>query len=154
AGHQLVTQPDVGERAADHHLVVAAPRTVGVEVLTFHAMRGQVRPGRRVGLDRAGGGDVVGGHRVAELGQHAGALDVRDRLGLGRQAVEVRRLAYVGRVGVPGEDVALGRGQVAPALVAGEHVGVVAGEHLRGQRGVDDLFDLVAGGPDVAQVHR
>src|SRR5580692_6725030 len=30
---ELVAQPDVGERAADHHLVVAAPRAVGVEVL-------------------------------------------------------------------------------------------------------------------------
>ena len=31
-GHKLVTQSDVGERAADHHLVVAAPGSVGVEV--------------------------------------------------------------------------------------------------------------------------
>ena len=32
ARRQLVAQPDVGERAADHHLVVAAARAVGVEV--------------------------------------------------------------------------------------------------------------------------
>ena len=32
AGRELVAQPDVGERAADHDLVVAAARAVGVEV--------------------------------------------------------------------------------------------------------------------------
>ena len=32
AGHELVAQPDVGERAAHHHLVVAAARAVRVEV--------------------------------------------------------------------------------------------------------------------------
>ena len=33
-------------------------------------------PGRAVGLDRAGRADVVGRHRVAELGQHPRAVDV------------------------------------------------------------------------------
>ena len=42
AGRQLVAQPDVGERAADHHLVVAAARAVGVEVPLLDAVLGEV----------------------------------------------------------------------------------------------------------------
>ena len=46
---QLVAQPDVRERAADHHLVVAAARPVGVEVALLHAVLDEVlsRPGCR-----------------------------------------------------------------------------------------------------------
>src|SRR5690242_3985483 len=54
ARRELVAQPDVGERAADHDLVVAAAGAVGVEVLALDAVLGQVRPGRAVGLDRPG----------------------------------------------------------------------------------------------------
>ena len=42
ARHQLVAQPDVGERAADHHLVVAAAGAVGVEVAPLDAVLGEV----------------------------------------------------------------------------------------------------------------
>ena len=82
AGHvieQLVAQADVGERAADHHLVVAAPRAVGVVVLLVHAVLVEVLRGRRTRLDAARGGDVVGGHRIAQQCQHSGALDVGRR---------------------------------------------------------------------------
>ena len=152
-GAELVPQADVGEGAADHHLVVAAARPVGVEVAARHAVLLQVRPRRRVGLDRARRADVVGGHRVAEQGEDAGALDVADRLGVGRHALEVRRLADVGRARVPVEGVAGRGGQALPALVAAEDVGVVAAEHLRADRGVDDLLDLLAGRPDVVEEH-
>ena len=43
---QLVFQPDVGEGAADHHLVVAAPRAVGVVVLLLDAVLVEVLRGR------------------------------------------------------------------------------------------------------------
>jgi len=46
--------------------VVAAPGTVGVEVPRLHAFVAQVVPGRTVGLDVAGRGDVVGGYRIAQ----------------------------------------------------------------------------------------
>src|SRR5674476_1028046 len=39
---QLVAQTDVGERAADHDLVVAAARAVGVEVAALNAVLQQV----------------------------------------------------------------------------------------------------------------
>ena len=78
---EQVAQPDVGERAAHHHLVVAAARAVGVEVLLLHAVLDEVPGAGRVLLDRARGRDVVGRHGVAEQGEHARALDVPALLG-------------------------------------------------------------------------
>ena len=46
ARRELVAQADVRERAAHHHLVVAAPGPVGVEVDRLDASLPQVRPGR------------------------------------------------------------------------------------------------------------
>jgi len=116
-------------------------------------MGGEVRTRWAVGLDRTRRADVVGGHRVTQLRQDTRAADVDDRLGPGRHAVEVRGLADVGRVGIPRERAALGRRQALPRLVAGEHVGVVAGEHVTRDDLTDDGLDVGVGRPDVAQVH-
>ena len=70
---ELVAQTDVRERAADHHLVVTATRAQGVVVLALDTVGVQVLRGRGTGLDRAGRADVVGGDRVAEQREHAGA---------------------------------------------------------------------------------
>ena len=51
---EQVAQPDVRERPAHHHLVVAAPRAVGVEVARLDAVLDQVLARGRVLLDRAG----------------------------------------------------------------------------------------------------
>ena len=58
---------------------------------------------------------------------------------LGRHAVEVRRPPDVGRRRIPGEELALGNGQRAPRLVAGEDVGVRRAEHLLADRACDRL---------------
>ena len=71
------SQADVGEGAAHHDLVVAAPRAVGVEVRRLDAVRDQVLAGRAVGLDGAGGRDVIGGDAVAQHGQHPRAAGCR-----------------------------------------------------------------------------
>src|SRR6478735_7879740 len=89
AVEEEVLQADVGERASDHDLVVAAARAVGVEVPALDAVVGEVLPGGAVVLDGAGRADVVGRDRVAELGEHSGALDVGDRGRVHRHAVEV-----------------------------------------------------------------
>ena len=75
---EQVAQADVGEGAAHHDLVVAAPRAVGVEVRGLDAVLLEVASGRAVALDRPGRGDVVGGDRVAEQREHARAGDVGD----------------------------------------------------------------------------
>ena len=74
-----------------------------------------------------------------------------DRRRLGRHAVEVRRLAHVGRLRIPVERVAVRGGQVPPAFVALEHVGVVLDEHLLVDRGGDGVRDLLLRRPDVAE---
>ena len=86
----------------------------------------EVLPGRRVGPDRAGRGDVVGRDRVAEHDEAARAVDVLDRSGLARHPVEVRRQAHVRRLGVPRVEIARRGLERAPAVVAGEDVRVRA----------------------------
>ena len=86
AGRELVAQADVGERAAHHHLVVAAARAVGVEVRGLDAVRDQVLPGRAVGrIDPAGEmWSVV--TLSPSTREHARALDVGRRRRLVRDA--------------------------------------------------------------------
>ena len=80
--HQVL-DAHVGERAAHHHLVVAAARAVAVEVgLTDTSCSSRHLPAGEVCLDRAGGRDVVGGDRVAEDAERARAVDVADRAGV------------------------------------------------------------------------
>src|SRR3954462_14584752 len=60
AWHHQILDADVGEGAAHHHLVVAAPCAIGVEVLRRDAQGDEVLSGRRAGLDRSGRTDVIG----------------------------------------------------------------------------------------------
>ena len=69
--------------------------------------------------------------------------------GLGGHALEVRGLAHVRRIRVPLKGVAARRGQVAPPLVALEHVGVVLDEHLLVDRRGDGVGDVLLRRPDV-----
>ena len=96
---------------------------------------------------------MVGGDGVPELGEHPRTTDVGDRRGLGAHPLEVRGLAHVGGVRVPVEGVALGGGQGLPALVAGEDVGVVLGEHLGADALGDGALDVGRCGPDVVEEH-
>ena len=66
AGEHLVADADVGEGAAHHHLVIAAARAIAVIFGARDLVLAEVGAGRAVGLDRAGGRDVVGGDRIAE----------------------------------------------------------------------------------------
>src|SRR5690606_16944889 len=103
---KLVAQADVREGAADHHLVIASPGTVGVVVLPVDAVLVQVVTGRAVGLDGAGRTDVVGRDRVTQLRENPRTGDVGDRSRLQRHTVEVRGPAHVGGRVVPLEDSA------------------------------------------------
>src|SRR5690606_36642251 len=147
-----VADADVGEGTADHHVVVAAPAAVAVEVRRLHAALLQVPAGGGVLLDRAGRAELVGGVRVPEQRQHAGTHDVVDRAHLHRHAVEVGRVLDVGRGLVPGEGLAGGRIDAVPAGVALEHVGIVLREQLGADGGGDGVADLLVGRPDVTQV--
>ena len=153
AGDELVAQADVRERATHHHLVIAAARAVRVELALLDAVLEQPAAGGTVGLDHAGGGDVVGRDRVAEYGQGTHAVDVREVARLGGHAGEERRLAHVRRVGVPVHRLA-GRGhEGAPVLVAVPDRAVLLLVEILGQRRGDDLLDLLHRRPDVGEHH-
>src|SRR5699024_10708516 len=114
---ELVLQADVRERSADHEFVVAAALAVGGEVTALHTVLAEVLAGLCVGVVGTSRRDGVSGNRVAGLGEHTGALDVLDALGLEPHAVEEGGLAHVGRVGVPLEDLAFGGVELLPTLV-------------------------------------
>ena len=59
---QLVAEPDVGEGAPDHDLVVAAARPIGVEVDGVDTRVDEPPTRRTVSADDTGGRDVVRGH--------------------------------------------------------------------------------------------
>src|SRR2546429_6084561 len=73
---ELIAQPDVGEGAPYHHLVVAAPRPVAVELGALDAMLNQVAPCGAVRGDAPGGGDVVSGNRVPQDDQRPSSDDL------------------------------------------------------------------------------
>ena len=102
AGRELVADADVGKGAAHHHVVVAAPRAVGVEVPARNLPFQQVRAAGGLGADGAGGRDVVGGDGVAEEAEDPRAADVLRRLRLRRHALEVGRVLHVGAARIPG----------------------------------------------------
>ena len=81
-------------------------------------------------------------------------MHVVDRAHGHGHAVEVGRVLDVGRGAVPGERFAFRRGDLVPARIALEHVGVVLREQLRADGRGDDVADLLVARPDVAQVAR
>src|ERR671910_587195 len=117
--HELVPETYVAEGAAHHHLVVAAPGAVGVEVARVHALAYKVLPRRHLRGDRTGRRDVVRGNRVTNLDEDAGALYVLEVFGLGAQALEEGGLLDVGGVGVPLVEGARGYVHLVPLIVAG-----------------------------------
>ncbi len=153
AVEQQVLQTDVGEGSADHDLVVAAARAVGIEVLALNTVLLQVLAGRGVGLEGTCRGDVVGRDRISQECEHAGAGDVLDGLRVHRHAVEVGRLAHVGGLVVPLEQVTRRGFEPLPALVTVEDGAVFLGEHAGVDRLVDRALDLLGSRPDVLEEH-
>jgi hypothetical protein len=76
--HQVL-DADVGEGAAHHHAIVAAPRAVLIEVFLAHAARDQILPGRAIDGDIACRRDVIGRDRIAQQQQHARIPNVAER---------------------------------------------------------------------------
>ncbi len=151
---ELVAQTHVGEGAAHHHFVIAAPRSVGVEVRRLHAVCDQVLSRRAGRLDGAGRRDVIGGHAVAEVAEHARAGDVLHRSRVSRHVLEVRRILHVGGLLVPREGLALGHGKAAPALIALEDIVVTLLEEIAGNVFANDRVHFFGGRPNVLQEHR
>ena len=154
ARHHLVAQADVGERAAHHHLVIAATRAVRVEVLPLHAVLEQPFAGGTRRRNVARRRDVVGRDRIAE---HRRAARARDRLHarrLHRHAVEVRRVLHVRGIVLPRVRLAGRHVEPLPVLVALEDVGVLRLEELLLHAAENLVLHFLRRRPDVAQEHR
>ncbi|GIX63876.1 mitochondrial import receptor subunit Tom40 [Babesia caballi] len=148
-GAEQVREANVGEGAANHDLVVAAARAVGVEVARLHAAGEQkLRGGRGLG-DVAGGRNVVSGDGVAEQQEHAGLGD--GGLQGSAHVVEVGRVVNVGGGGVPGIKLGLGGLERAPRLAAVGDVGVDLLEELRLEELLLERGHALLGGEQVAQ---
>src|ERR1035438_6295836 len=154
ARRHLVADPDVGEGAAHHDLVVPSSRAVAVEIGRHDAAVDQIPPGGRRSADVAGWRDVVRRHRVTELREHARAGEVSDHARLHRETVEVRRELHVGGRRVPGVGDGVGGRHILPTYVAAEGAGVALFEHRRRDRRAHGLGDLGVTGPEVRQEHR
>ena len=157
ARRQAVADADVGEGAAHHHLVVAAARAVGVEVLRPHAVREQpaARPGCPAGMEPAGEMWSVVTESPSRASTRAPA-DGRRPARLPGRPREERRAADVGGAGAPsGSACPAATASSLPGLVAVEDVGVLRRGTSPGPGSERDRrLDLLRGGPDVLQVHR
>src|SRR6185437_2011580 len=96
AGREQIFQPYIGEGAAYHDLIVAAPRTERVEVLDRHAATGEILSRRSLRLDRTGRRDVIRRDAIAQQRENTRALDVAYRLRLRLHIREVGRIFDVG----------------------------------------------------------
>ena len=148
-----VLDADIGEGAAHHHFMVAAPRAVLVEVRLAHLALGQPLASRRGQLDGACRRDVVGGDLVAEERENARIDNVLDGIGGHGHALEIGRMLHIGGVHAPLEGLAHGRLHLAPVRVAVEHVRIALLEHLLGHELLDEGRDFLGGGPDVLEIN-
>ncbi len=146
SGGEQILEPNVRERAAHHHFVVAAARAVRVEVNGGDATAHEKLAGRADLADR--------GDAVAEQTQDARAANVANRSRFFRHTVEVRRLPDVGGRRFPREAVAFGDRQAAPAFVTLEHLCVTLAKHRRLNRAANDIGDFLRRWPDLAEEHR
>src|SRR5699024_9875946 len=106
--NHLVADADVGEGAPSHDPVVPPAGAVRVEVPGVDTVILQVFPGRAVGCDGTGRGDVVGGDGVFQQGQRTGAFDFLNRFHFGGEADEEGRFLNVGGFFVPLVQLTLG----------------------------------------------
>ena len=153
-GRQLVANADVGERAAMHDSVVAASRTVAVEVAGVDAVFDQV-PARWAVL-----GDRTRPAKCGRLSPNRPAGTRRGHAAIGwigcgsaRQVDQERRLLDVSAVVIPRVQIAFGRLNRIPLVVRLEGAAVLLVETFRAvTQDSTTSRDFLVGGPDVSQV--
>jgi hypothetical protein len=77
--------------------MIAAPRSIAIEISPGYTACEQVFSRRRSILDTAGRTDVVGRYRISEDGKCPRVPDLVMRAGLQREILEKRWFCYVGR---------------------------------------------------------
>src|SRR5436309_11506088 len=149
-GEQIL-EPNVRERAAHHHFVIAAARSVRVEVNGRDATAHEELAGRAGLADRARRRDVIGGDAVAEQTQDPRAANVANGSRFFWHTVEVRRLPDVRGRRFPREAVAFGDRQPAPALVTLVHLFITLAKPRGLNRPANDIGDFLGRWPDLAK---
>ena len=137
-----------------HHLMVAATRTITIEIGPRHSVLKQIASRGALFLDRAGWRNVVGGDAVAEQSQDARPGQIVDRAGFPCHVHEIRGMLDVSRHFFPLKQVALGNGQTLPVGIAFEDLAVFLVEHLGAHRTGHGVADFFLSRPDVLQVDR
>src|SRR5690348_1490531 len=113
--HQIL-YAHVRKSAAHHHFVIAAARAITVEVRPGHPVGKEILSGGGRLLDRTGGADMIGGHRVPEYGQCAGVADPLRWRRLHRKILEEGRFGNIGRFR-PAIHLSSNSGDVVPQYV-------------------------------------
>ena len=149
--HHQVFDAHVGERAARHDEIVAAPRAVAVEVLRLDPARHQVLTGRRSWFDRARRRNVIGRHGVAEDAERPRAANVGDVPGFHREILEERRLMNVVALLVPLINFADARRDFVPLRILIGEVAIESAENFRRERGLHRVANFAERRPEIAQ---
>ena len=153
AGQHEVLDPHVGEGAPGHHPVVASPRAVAVEIFLGHAILQEISAGGGTFLDAARGRNVVGGDRVTEDPEGAGAANLADGAGLEGEVGEEGWFLNVSAPGVPRVGRSGGGGDFVPLGVLRGEVTVELAEGFRFEAGLHDVPHFAQGWPDLLKLH-
>src|SRR5581483_7158096 len=154
AGGELIAEANVRERTANHYFVIATTRAVGVEIVRLDSALDQILARRTVLLDRSGRRNVIGGHAVAQPGEHASVANVLHRRGIYWHVVKVGGALDIGRVFPPRVRFPFWNAQLLPVLIALGDVLVVLAEHCRVDGFAHHFIDFFLRRPYLAQVHR
>ena len=109
----------------------------------------EVSGGRATACDITRRRDVIGRDRVAEQGQCARTLNRLHWVRLHLHSVEVRWVAHVSRLRIPGIELAGGHFDRAPVSIASEYIAIATAEHLRVDRSANGFSDFLCGGPNI-----
>ena len=155
ARDHFIPDTRIGEGAAHHHLMVAAPRAIAVEIRLTHLVFQQIFTGRRRLPDIPRRGDVVGRDGIRELRQDTRALHIAHRLRIGGHAFEVRRVLHIGAARIPAIGVAARfNANGLPLRRALEDIAIAFLEHLTRHSGVNRVVHFLLRRPDILEVNR
>ena len=154
ARDEQVLEPNIGKSAARHHVIVAAPRAIGVEVARCHAALDQIFSCRAVGGDVARRGDVIGGDGIAQQSQNARPVDILDVRHFHGQFLEEGRMLDVGRGFIPLIEITLSHLDLVPKIASGKYIRVFLAKHFRVEARSQRIEDFLRRRPDFFQVDR
>ena len=148
-----VLDADIGKSAAGHDAVVAAARSVTIEVRRLDAVFDQIFPRRRSCFDRASRRNVVGRDGITENTERTRSSDVGDLPRVHGEVFEERRVLDVSALVVPRVELSGRARDLVPLRVLPGEIRVKLAEDFRLERGLHAGTHLVERGPKVAKIN-